>query len=392
MAKSAHDLLLSLWKLLPHYIVFFRVMTRLTLLREPMLAAADCINFEDMIGRKFMLRFHDYKHWPNFEAFLGQQFRDGPGKKHVREQQYHLMREDDIVSEKEWSLAMEPGIEIAMSGLLLAWTTTGRKCPRPSCFGDGKKCGKTSFFECATCNLIYAPGISGPRSLVEEASEVLGEVDLRVPASDDDRDEKYFKKIHVTWEGPEDSTTAPAPAITNGPNVSTSEAVLEQWFDQSGSLSKKTTEPAFSQSRPTRHDSGTSGRAHEETTMVDRALEAFLNASPEASARFVDVQDFDLSPIEGDRHMPPLPRRGSRRSGFQTDLPENSQSVRHSQHSSLEAHTEEVSASGSEVSQIFSRLNIIKHGPTEASHWRHQEERRRKAMPFAEIPELLQAA
>ena len=62
LAKSTRVLLLSLWKLLPQYVVFYRVMTRLTLLREPMLAAADCINFEDVLGRRFTLRFQYYKH------------------------------------------------------------------------------------------------------------------------------------------------------------------------------------------------------------------------------------------------------------------------------------------------------------------------------------------
>lgn len=62
MTKSAQQLLLALWKSLPQYAAFFQLMS-VTLCREPMLAAADCINFEDMIGRKFTLNFQYYKHW-----------------------------------------------------------------------------------------------------------------------------------------------------------------------------------------------------------------------------------------------------------------------------------------------------------------------------------------
>lgn len=217
IAKSAHKLLLSLLKLLPHYIVLFRAMTRLTLLREPMLAAADCINFEDMIGRRFTLSFQCYRHWPNFEAFLRQQFRDAPGKQHVRKQNYDLVHENAIVTDKKWPMIIEAGSNVSMSGLLLAWTTSERKCPRSSCSGDGRRRGKTPFLTCNTCSLTYGRDLRElqPRTKDREA---MKKVVLHLLLVYDDGDEKYFKKTHCIWE-PEGSANALEPVVEHYPNI-----------------------------------------------------------------------------------------------------------------------------------------------------------------------------
>lgn len=209
------------WKLLPQYIACFQLLS-LTIRREPMLAAADCINFEDMLGRKFYLSFQHYRHravcvrvcikrastkyLQTFEAFLSQQFRNVPGQRHVSEHQYRIMRNDAIIPEAEWAQSMELESNLKMSGLLLSWKTTGKRCPKPGCIGEGSRRSQTCFFKCSQCNLIYARD-EGTQGFVEDLAD-LNEVNPHETELDDD--EKHFRRIHVTWESSESAQEATA--------------------------------------------------------------------------------------------------------------------------------------------------------------------------------------
>lgn len=136
---------------------------------------------------------------------------------HVREKQYRIKRENDVITEERWPLMVEPGVDVAMSGLMLAWGTIQGMCPRPSCSGYGRQRGKTPFFTCNICSLMYAHDNIDPQGLVESprgAEEFSAEEAFACYMSNfmypydksepqglvegTGSDNEYFRRIHVT--------------------------------------------------------------------------------------------------------------------------------------------------------------------------------------------------
>jgi hypothetical protein len=64
-------------------------------------------------------------------------FNGKPGERKVRNRRYHIMnsKSNEVINLNEWNDLIRPGSQLEMSMILSMTSTTGKRCPRPSCSG-----------------------------------------------------------------------------------------------------------------------------------------------------------------------------------------------------------------------------------------------------------------
>jgi hypothetical protein len=108
----------------------------LGILRAPVFANQDSIQFIDALGRTEQPPYQYFHHWDIFEAMLRCQFKQLPGEKLVEQGRYHLLdtkRKDLVIDQSRWKRSVFPSTGISMSMVILSVLFNKGSCPRVTC-------------------------------------------------------------------------------------------------------------------------------------------------------------------------------------------------------------------------------------------------------------------
>ncbi|KAK3385318.1 hypothetical protein B0H63DRAFT_559950 [Podospora didyma] len=178
ITRELRELLVRVWRFIPPFMAFIEALLS-TLRREPMLLVSDSINFEDVLGRQFTLRYDFYRDLLRFESFLRHQFRQQPGERHVTSKQFLIMDSRSnlpVSSKSDWAKSVIPGCKITMSIKMQSLRGNARVCPRPGCNGNPASMQGHTTMVCRKCHLQYFPmprnantnGMELPRRLMSK--------------------------------------------------------------------------------------------------------------------------------------------------------------------------------------------------------------------------------
>ncbi|KAK1753738.1 hypothetical protein QBC47DRAFT_387040 [Echria macrotheca] len=161
--RDLRALIIKLWLSISQFMVFIHAIST-GLGKQPMLAVADSISFEDALGRHYILQHTFYNHWPNFQAFLNRQFQDCPGKRFISDGHYYLLgfRAKRLLGTNnadEWKALAKPGSKISMSlklrSLSVGPATSVPTCPWPACGAKTRTIEAKDSFWCGMCGTTY---------------------------------------------------------------------------------------------------------------------------------------------------------------------------------------------------------------------------------------------
>lgn len=95
----------------------------------PTALLSDNIMFTDVLGRKMILTYSDFRHWPVFEARLRMAFEGCPGESRVRRNRYYLLdARGKILSPDNWADDIAPHSQITMSVVIHRGHTQASMC------------------------------------------------------------------------------------------------------------------------------------------------------------------------------------------------------------------------------------------------------------------------
>ncbi|ORY09896.1 hypothetical protein BCR34DRAFT_602489 [Clohesyomyces aquaticus] len=116
----------------PQLLMFLRASLS-SIPRGARLLIQDDIHFEDVLGRVEKLPYEYFHVWEVFQAHLHHKFKDRPGETYVKRGDFHILNvfHDRTIrkSSTDWSLAVLPGIRVAMS-VIMHPTRALSSCPR----------------------------------------------------------------------------------------------------------------------------------------------------------------------------------------------------------------------------------------------------------------------
>lgn len=90
--------------------------TRQAIPRSPSLLLPDNIELEDALGRTISLPYEHFRHWPLLQARLEVDFTGQPGEVEVKNRQFEILANDDLVlAENNWTQMIFPGAKVVIS-------------------------------------------------------------------------------------------------------------------------------------------------------------------------------------------------------------------------------------------------------------------------------------